>query len=589
MKEFSAQTGGRYTYVDDIVNLQELALAFASIFNGCDNFIISGCEISGTTISPGYVYINGKIRYFSGASGITTWPQYLYEVNRTETVAYASGSDKVGRNVYGCAIGSVVPTALDQLTGAVPTYIKIANTGGLRMNDALYGKYALLLKSAAGRQTVSDVVTFNNNVNVNGVLLTKGRASLTQGNSTCQMFYSGEDLVIQSTIESGTTYSFRISSTKGFQFYVNNTLIYTIGVNSAGESLPVSTNELNAGNIVVSGSNIINKGHASNSAVININVNGYNGGTDYYRDTNIGNGKGNVIVAITGSTGLMQVNGKVAVNSSSSEALTIHGGASKNNVALCKIINWRDSSNEQIAYIGYGSTTNNIFEIRNTIANISIKGLEAVDLGPAIKENGQLLSEKYATATRLTEALALKANSSAVYTKEQANSTFATKAGGLSQFVTTTNTKAALRQQIEAVSASDVAKVHPRLVSYLADMATSEFAKVQICKNIGAARVGDYQAKLSDSGWVYVASGLYARQIGNVVCIQGTVKTIHSGTVFTLPNSIDAPKYDAAFSTATDYNSPWTCKIAAGQKQCKMIYCNGACGKTISFSMTYMV
>ena len=31
MKEFSAQTGGRYTYADDLENLQELALAFAEL------------------------------------------------------------------------------------------------------------------------------------------------------------------------------------------------------------------------------------------------------------------------------------------------------------------------------------------------------------------------------------------------------------------------------------------------------------------------------------------------------------------------------------------------------------------------------
>ena len=178
MKEFSAQTGGRYTYVDDIVNLQELSLAFASIFNNCDNFIISGCEISGTSISEGYVYINGKIRRFTGVSGITTWPQYIYESNKTETVAYASGSDKVGRNVYGCAIAKTVPTTLDPLTGATPSFIKLTSGGGLTMNDALFGKYALLLKSAAGQQTVSDIITFNNNVNVNGALTTKGRTSL---------------------------------------------------------------------------------------------------------------------------------------------------------------------------------------------------------------------------------------------------------------------------------------------------------------------------------------------------------------------------------------------------------------------------
>ena len=100
MKEFNAQTGGRYTYVDDIINLQELALAFSSIFDGCDNFIISGCNRSGSTLSAGFVYLNGKVRYFAGATGISTWPQYIYEVNSTETVAYASGSDKVGRNIY---------------------------------------------------------------------------------------------------------------------------------------------------------------------------------------------------------------------------------------------------------------------------------------------------------------------------------------------------------------------------------------------------------------------------------------------------------------------------------------------------------
>ena len=108
MKEFSAQTGGRYTYVDDILNLQDLALAFSGIFDGCDNFIVSGCEVSGTTIKPGLVYINSKLRRFTGASNITTWPQYIYEKNSIENVAYANGADKVGRNVFGRDRKSVV-------------------------------------------------------------------------------------------------------------------------------------------------------------------------------------------------------------------------------------------------------------------------------------------------------------------------------------------------------------------------------------------------------------------------------------------------------------------------------------------------
>lgn len=588
MKEFSAQTGGRYTYVDDIVNLQDLSLAFASIFSNCDNFIISGCEISGTSISEGYVYINGKIRHFSGVSGITTWPQYLYESNKTETVAYASGSDKVGRNIYGCAIAATVPTTLDPLTNATPAFIKLTAEGGLMMNDALFGKYALLLQSAIGRQTVNDIVTFNNDININGALTVKNRTSIVQGNAVCQMYYSGENLVIQSQISTGVIYRLVITNGTGFQFYVNDTLVYTIANTGITTALPISMKECVAGNVSIESNNIINKGHASNTACININMTGYNGGTTYYRDTYIGNGKGTAIIAITGSTSKVQITGNVGIKSSAVAALTLQCSHAKDNLELRKTIEWTDSNNIQVAYIGYNDSASNIFEIKNTIANISITGYEAVDIGPAIKENGTLLSEKYATNTKLTELLQKKADTTTVYTTTQADNKFATKDGGLSQFATTF-TKAKLRQQIEAVSASDIESKHPTIANLLSDMATSEEKKTQICANIGAAREGTYQAKLSDSGWVNVTGNIYARQIGNVVCVQGTVKTQHSGTVFTLPNSIDAPTYDVAFSTATDYNSPWTCKIAAGQKKCTIIYCNGACGKTIPISMTYMV
>lgn len=588
MKEFSAQTGGRYTYVDDIVNLQDLALAFASIFVGCDNFIISGCEISGTSISPGYIYINGKIRHFPGVSGVTKWPQFLYESNKTETVAYASGSDKVGRNIYGCALAETVPTTLDPLTNAIPAYIKLTADGGLTMQDALFGKYSLLLKSSAGKQVVNDVVTFNSDININGVLSTKNRAKLTSGNATCQIYYSGENLVVQSQINTGSIYRFIIANGKGFQFYVNDTLVYKIDEDGINTELPIAVQECIAGNISIESSNIVNKGHASDSACININMAGHNGGSTYYRNTYIGNGKGIAILSITGSNNTVNINGQLGIKSPAIAAITLQSTASKDNLTLRKIIEWKDVNGTQIANIGYNSLENNVFEIKNAIANISILGYESVDIGPAIKENGQLLSVKYVTATKLNQLLEDKANTSAVYTQTQANNKFASKNGGLSQFAGT-YTKAQLRQQIEAVSASDVSNSYPAISKLLSDMATTEEKKSQICKNIGAAREGSYQTKLSDTGWVNITGNLYARQIGNIVCIQGTVRTIHSGTVFTLPNSIDAPKYDVAFSTSTSYNSPWTCKISGGQKKCNMIYCNGACGKTISISMTYMV
>ena len=35
MKEYIAETGGRYTYSDDILNLQELALSMSAVFDSC--------------------------------------------------------------------------------------------------------------------------------------------------------------------------------------------------------------------------------------------------------------------------------------------------------------------------------------------------------------------------------------------------------------------------------------------------------------------------------------------------------------------------------------------------------------------------
>ena len=80
MKEYVSETGGRYTYTDDILNLQELALSMTSIFSSCSNLIIAGCEMSGSEISGGYVWINGKVRIFEGCKN-AVFPYYIYEIN----------------------------------------------------------------------------------------------------------------------------------------------------------------------------------------------------------------------------------------------------------------------------------------------------------------------------------------------------------------------------------------------------------------------------------------------------------------------------------------------------------------------------
>jgi hypothetical protein len=587
MKEFSAQTGGRYTYVDDIVNLQELALAFSGIFDECDNFIISGCKVSDTNISSGYVYINGKLRYFSGVSGITSWPQYIYETNRSESIAYADGADKVGRNVYECVIGQSVPTVLDPLTGAVPAYIKITESGGLSLKDALFGRYSLLLQSAGGSQTVAGAVNFINDVNINGALNAKGRVNVLQGNCVGQIYYENNKLTVQSRESNGNIYKFVISEDSGFQFTVNNTIVFSVSDAECFFNLPIKVPEDHAGSTVMKNDNIYNSETAADTGSLYVNTKGYQGGASFYRDTHIGNGKGFVIMSVIGKTGIVNVNTQLLLASAFPESFILKSNLSKSDLGLCKIISWKDSGSLSIGHIGYDSTADNIFRIHNSLDDIQISGLSAVDLCPAIKENGVLLSSKYATVASLNGLLGGKSNVADVYTKTYTDQNFASLQNGLAQFVNINKTKQQLRSEIDALAMADLSGKYAEISNLLSDVATTEEKKQQICDNIGAARTGSFQPVLRDTGWIKIINDVYVRQIGNIVSIQGALITIHSGDVFVLPNTIDPPRYDVVFRAIMASNGDWGCRILGGSKTCQVVYCNSH-GGVISFSMTYM-
>lgn len=586
MKEFGAQQGGRYTYADDLINLQELALSFGSIFNDCDNFIISGCEVSGTSISAGYVYLNGKIRRFTGATGVNSWPRFIYEQNSTESVAYASGSDKVGRYIYGCALASTVPSALDPITNEVPAAIRITSTGGLRMREALFGKYSLLLQTTNASQTVYGKVVFSGNVDVGGILSANGDLKVSKGTGIAQIAYDGTNFEVQSRIGTGKIYKIRVVNNDGIQFIIDGTVIGSFTEDGFVSSKPISVSGGLLGDVMAATDHIYNSGQSTNTAALNINMKGYNGGNSYYRNTYIGNGKGVAILSIVGSTGEITGNGVLSLVSSSVNGLTLKSTLVKTNVALRKVILWTDSNDASMASIGFNSTSSNVFEIKNTIADIDIIGNTAVNIGPAIKEDGVLLSDKYLSISSFNTAHALKANTADVYSKTEANSTFAQKANGLSQFVTQSNTQAVLRQSIGALGTTDVAGVYARIDQLLADIATTAERKQTIRNNIGAAGVGDFQPVLQDTGWIAISgTQLYARQIGHIVSVQGKLTTRHQGTSFILPNQITAPTYNVSFSAP---NKNWGGYINSGSKEF-IATCRGDHGDTISFSLTYMV
>lgn len=181
MKEYIAETGGRYTYSDDLLNLQELALSLTSIFSECPAFIISGCETEGNGITPGYVWLGDKVRYFEGIQS-TVFPYYIYETNTNESVVYANEVNKRGRCCYLCSGGTSVPEVADPVTGQLPQYLEMGRDYAPRLTDKFFGRYALLLDSPASRQKVKKDVTFAGEVTVEKALKSDKELAVQDGN-----------------------------------------------------------------------------------------------------------------------------------------------------------------------------------------------------------------------------------------------------------------------------------------------------------------------------------------------------------------------------------------------------------------------
>lgn len=592
MKEFTSQTGGRFTYVDDLLNLQELALAFSEIFTDCDNFIVSGCEVNDNSISAGIVYLNGKLRTVEAVPAITGgWPQFIYEKNENKNVPYASGGEKIGRQIWGTSIGKTVPVDVTPLTNTVPKAIQINATGGLRMKDAWLGKYALLLNPAATSQAVNGHVNFQT-LQASGAIQSQEKFTISTANGSGTLFMSGSNLILQTNFSGNRAMQLIMDADDNFRFVSNGVTAAIITPTDITFNSPVTCSHFACDNVVVDGNGIYNASTVSDSGALDINVLGHNGSATYYRTTNIGDGKGAIVFSVSGATKTVTASGQVVIRGNTSLAQIFKGTVSKSNIAYRQYIEWQDSANASMAQVGYVDDNNTIYTIKNLIGSILINGVDGVNIGPSILENGTQLSAKYASKSATETALEKKADVKDVYLKTetyskiQANETLAAKSGGLSQFVVGANTAETLCSQIGAIRQSALDN-YVRKDKFLSDMALTDEQKATVRKNIGAAANDDEQ---KDTGWVSISdTTLFARQIGNIVCIQGLLKLIHSGQAFAIPNSIQAPKYSVGYDAPMPSgNIYWSCRIDAGSKACTVVRCN-AHDNIVPISITYMV
>ncbi len=111
MKELTSVTGGRFLFFDDIQDLQASALgSAAALYFGKGNFVISGCSVTGNTISAGYVYLDGKVREVPETSNLS-FPVYIVPRNTTEQGMYLdSATDQDSAITYGIQFSTIQGT-----------------------------------------------------------------------------------------------------------------------------------------------------------------------------------------------------------------------------------------------------------------------------------------------------------------------------------------------------------------------------------------------------------------------------------------------------------------------------------------------
>lgn len=428
MKEYIAETGGRYTYTDDILNLQELTLSLTSIFDGCSNFIISGCEVSGNDLSGGYVWLNKKVRHFGGAKGVS-FPYYIYEVNSYDTTTYANEVNKKGRVNYLAAGGKTVPGNNDAVTGLKPDFIEVTKDYAPRFIDKFFGRYAVLLDTPFSKQTIKKELVIAGKLTGEKDIESKTALSVINsgngytiknlvkgtGDGSLGVYLNGL-LVNELVLHTNGTFSF-YKQDKLLAQFTENGLKYTTSSSSVSQ----------VGSLLISNTNITNTEDNTDEGAVNINYTGYKQGITKYRNFNVYNGKSTLLplFQVVGQDGSVRINGIVKVNNSGTGIELSNTAYLKTNKLLTNSVKWTDSSSELIAFVGFHETNNFDFSIRNVIGNIKVYTLGYVDISGELRVNGINIDTTYATKNLLNSELKKKVD--AVNGKQLSSEDFTTE------------------------------------------------------------------------------------------------------------------------------------------------------------------
>lgn len=410
MKEYVAETGGRYTYSDDVLNLQELALSLGALFDGCSNFIISGCEVNGAEISSGYVWVNGKVRYFEGCRD-AVMPYYIYEMNRHETVTYANDINKRGRTCYLCSGGTSVPDVNDAVTGKLPSFIKLTADYAPRLVDQFFGRYAVLLETPFSKQTikkelvVTGAFTGQKEISSKTALSVAGENGYTlkqivytDGNSSTGVYLNG---LLVNEIVLCTDGSIRFMKAEKEIARMNSEGVVTT---------TYTGDKANIGSLVLQENHFFNRVDTTDEGAVKINYYGYQGSNTKCRNLEVYGGRHETqpLFEVIGKGGMSRVNGLFSVKNAGKGIELINTAFTKADVKLVNLLTWCDSNEDITGYAGFDSAENFNFTVKNHLGDIVLLPQGSVNVSGTLKIGGTAIGDIYVTRKSFTDALAGK-------------------------------------------------------------------------------------------------------------------------------------------------------------------------------------
>lgn len=409
MKEFKSLDGGRYVYADDIINLQELSLSFSSIFDGCGNFIISGCNVSGNSISSGFVYINGKVRKFDGGKNIVSYPIYIYEYNTVESVGYEDQQVKSGRTVYGSSFMTSEPTQNDLVTGLKPQYILVqADNKARRIGDAFFGRYSVSKDEQHTEQNIDGSLTVGGSIVASGIMQSNAVHIDSNGSET-RMYHDTENGNFTTLSTFPNKHSFKTVATRDGQFkvYYNSKLTALVGSTGSQFLSPVQFEQIQVSHVRVEDHSIYSTGadsDGSNVLKINVRSGGVEGKNQH---TQIGDGKGNVLVDINGLTHQTTFQSNITLHHGTpSISLKSENYTNRSEDTLDSRLYWFDKNGSVTGVVGYYGDekgSSRTLRIHNAIGDIQTDNRVYITGGLTL--NGKDVETEYVTHEALETRL----------------------------------------------------------------------------------------------------------------------------------------------------------------------------------------